>query len=88
MYHKVKKIKQRPTESVWEFNQRFKVLFDYVSFDIALQKHKEWFIATLLPHIKFPLMQQKIKIQAKALELAMKLEVSPIGYANEGMQQI
>ena len=32
---KLKEIKQKPTESVWEFDQKFKTLLDQVSFDIA-----------------------------------------------------
>jgi hypothetical protein len=53
---KLKEIKQKPTESVWEFDQKFKTLLDQVSFDIDAQQHKEWFIAALLPHIRLPLM--------------------------------
>jgi hypothetical protein len=56
----LKEIKQRPTESVWEFDQKFKTLLDQVSFVIAPYQHKEWFIAALLPHIRLPLMQQKV----------------------------
>ena len=41
-------------------------------------QHKEWFITALLPHIRGLLMQQKIELHTKALELAMKLEASPI----------
>ena len=41
--------------------------------------NKEWFIAVLLPHIRGPLMQQKITMQTEAVELVMKLEASPIG---------
>lgn len=63
----LKEIKQKPTEFVWEFDQGFKVLLDQVSFDIASHQHQEWFIAALLPHIKFPLMQQKIESQTEAL---------------------
>ena len=56
----LKDIKQLPTESVWDFDQKFKALIDQVSFDFAPKQHKEWFIATLLPHIILPLMQHKI----------------------------
>lgn len=61
---------------------------DQLSFEIAPQQHQEWFIVALLPHIKLPLMQQKITSQFKGLELAMKLEASPIGDTNVGVQQI
>jgi len=33
-------------------------------------------------------MQQKIESQTKSLRIAMKLEASPIGNTNVGMQQI
>lgn len=82
---KLKEIKQKPTETVWEFDQRCKILLDQVSFEIVLQQRKEWFIAMLLPHIIFLLSQQKIETQAEALELSMKLEVSPIGDTNARM---
>ena len=50
--------------------------------------HKEWFITTLVPYIRIPLLQQKIASQAKAPEIAMKLETSPIGESGIGMSQI
>ena len=53
----LKEIQQRQGESVWDFDQRFKVLLDQVSFTIGPAQHKEWFIAALLPHIRTPLMQ-------------------------------
>ena len=43
-------------------------------------QHKESFIVALLPHIRGPLMQNKIAMQIEALKLEMKLEASPIGY--------
>ena len=75
----LKEIQQKRGESVWDFDQRFKVLLDQVSFIIGLEQHKEWFIAALLPHIRTPLMQQKVADQQEALEIAMKLETNPIG---------
>lgn len=84
----LKEIKQKPTESFWEFDQRFEELLDQVSFKIASQQHQEWFIATMLWHIRLPLMKQKITSQAESLQIAMKLEASPIGDTKVGMQQI
>jgi len=81
----LKEIKQKPTESVWEFDYRFEVLLDQVSFDIAPQQHQEWFIVVLLLHIKFPLKQQNIGTQVEALEIVMKLEASLIGDTNASM---
>ena len=53
----LKEIQQKRGESVWDFDQRFKVLLDQVSFTIGLEQNKEWFIKALLPHIRTPLMQ-------------------------------
>jgi len=59
-----------------------------VSFEISDAHHKEWFIAALLPHIRVPLTQHRITSQGEALEIAMKLEASPIGETGVGMAQI
>ena len=72
-------------ESVWDLNKWFKTLMAKVSFQMSNVQHKYWFIVVLLPHIRGPLMQQKIELQTEALELAMKLEASPIGDGAAGM---
>ena len=72
---------------MWDFDQRFKVLLDQVSFTIGPVQHKEWFIAALLLHIWTPLMQQKVADQQEALEIAMKLETAPVE-DNSGIAQI
>jgi hypothetical protein len=59
---KLKEIKQRTTKPVWEFDQRFKNLTGHLSFQIPDEKNKEWFIASLFPHIRVPLMQQNIAL--------------------------
>ena len=56
----LKEIQQKRGEPIWDFDQRFKVLLDQVSFTIGPEQHKEWFIAALLPHIRTRLMQQKV----------------------------
>ena len=84
----LKDIKQSPTESIWDFDQKFKALIDQVSFEFALEQHKEWFIVALLPHIRLPLMQQKLQTQDDALEMAMKLEASPLAETSTGMTNL
>ena len=84
---KLKEIQQKRGESVWDFDQRFKVLLDQVSFTIGPDEHKEWFIVELLPHIRTPLMQHKVVDQQEALEIAMKLETTLVG-DNSGIAQI
>jgi hypothetical protein len=56
----LKEIKKKVVEPVWEFDHRFKTLIGHLSFQIPYEQNKEWFIAALLPHIRVPLMQQKI----------------------------
>jgi hypothetical protein len=53
------------------------------NFQIPDKQHQEWFISRLLPHIRGPLIQQKVRLQPEALEIAMKLEASPIGGMGE-----
>ena len=84
----IKEIKQAPAEMIWDFDQWFRMLMAKVNFQMSGLQHKEWFIAALLPHIRGPLMQQKITMQMEALKLAMKLEASPIGDGATGMIQI
>ena len=52
----IKEIKQLLTKSVWDFDQRFKTLMAKVSFQMSYVQHKEWFIVSLLPHIRMLLM--------------------------------
>ena len=59
-----------------------------VSFHMSNIQHKEWFIAALLPHIQITLMKQNIVSKTEVLELAMKLESSPVGETSAGMIQI
>jgi hypothetical protein len=84
----MKEIKHIVNESVWDYDQRFKILKDWLTFQILDEQHREWFIAGLLSHICFPLTQQNIAMQLEALEIAMKLEASPIGENKVGMAQV
>ena len=52
----LKEIKKKVSEPVWEFDQRFKTLTGRLTFTILDEKNKEWFISSLLPHIRVPLM--------------------------------
>jgi hypothetical protein len=84
----MKEIKKKVDENIWEFNQRFNTLTGRLTFQIPDEQNKECFIVSLLPHIRVPLMQQKIASQAKVLEISMKLESSPMGESILGMSQI
>ena len=63
-------------------------LIDQVSFEFAPEQHKEWFIAALLPHIRLPLMQQKLQTQDAVLEMEMKLEASTLAETSTGMTNL
>jgi hypothetical protein len=84
----LKDIKQTVEEPVWEFDQRFKTLTGCLTFQIPDEQNKEWFIAAVLPHIRVPLMQQKIASQPKYLEIAMKLESTSMGESSSSISQI
>ena len=51
----MKEIKQIVNELVWDYDQRFNILKDRLTFQIIDEKHREWFIAGLLSHMHFPL---------------------------------
>jgi len=84
----LKEIKQGSSETVWDFDKRFKSLMEKLKFQIPAQQHKEWFIVALAPHIKIPLCQQKLASQAESLEAYIRLEASPIGESRAGMAQV
>ena len=75
-------------ESVWDFDQRFKMLMAKVIFGMSDVQHKEWFIVALVPHIRIPLMHQNIATQSEAMEIEMKLEDSLVGKNGAGMNHI
>jgi hypothetical protein len=83
----LKEIKQVQTGSVWDYDQRFKDFIGRLAFQILYQQHKELFIEGLFPHIQFLLIQYKVVSHLEALEIAMKLESSPIGDFG-GMAQV
>jgi len=51
-------------------------------------KHRQCFMALLLPHLRVVLSQQKIGTQAEALEITMRLHERRMQDANMGVQQI
>lgn len=51
-------------------------------------KHCEWFVASLPPHLRVVLSQQKIVTRAEALEITMRLHETPMQDVNLGVQQI
>ncbi len=56
-----------------EFEQKFKALINQTSFFIPPHQHKEWFIISLVPHIRLSFMKQKMTMQVEAFETTIKL---------------
>jgi hypothetical protein len=67
-------IRQKPGESIWEIDQRFKRLKGKLKYAITDMHHRHIFVNSLLPHLKYPLRHQKIQTQEEALQAALQLE--------------
>jgi hypothetical protein len=67
-------IRQKPGELVWEIDQRFKRLKGKLKYLMTDMQHRHLFVNSLLPHLKYPLRQQKFQTQAEALQAALQLE--------------
>jgi len=67
-------IRQKPGESVWDIDQRFKRLKEKLKYLMTEMQHRHLFLNSLLPHLKYPLRQQKFHMQSKALQAALQLE--------------
>ncbi len=50
---KLKVIKKKVNETVWEFDQRFKTLTGHLSFQIPNNQNKEWFIVAYCHALEF-----------------------------------
>jgi hypothetical protein len=50
-------IRQKPGESVWEIDQRFKRLKGKLKYLMTEMQHRHLFVNSLLPHLKYPLRQ-------------------------------
>jgi len=68
-----KEITMKPSETPWELDQRLKCKIREANMNLTDGQHCEWFMASLLPHLRVALSQQKITTQEEALEIAMRL---------------
>jgi hypothetical protein len=60
-------IKEIPGEPIWEIDQRFKRLKEKLKYAITDMQHRHLFVNSLLPHLKYPLRQQKFQTQVEDL---------------------
>ncbi len=72
----------------WELDKRLKCKIREANMNLTDRQHHEWFMASLLPHLRVALSQHKITTQEEALEIAMRLHETPMQDPNLGVQQI
>ena len=61
-----KEIAMKPSETHLELDQRLKCKICEANMNLMDGQHREWFVDSLLPHLRVALSQKKITIQAKA----------------------
>jgi hypothetical protein len=81
-------ITMRPGERPWELDHRLKCNICEANMNLTNGKHREWFVASLLPHLRVVLSQQKIGTQAESLEILMRLHETLMQDHNLGVQEI
>ena len=75
----------KPGKTPWDLDQRLKCTIRKANINLTDGQHCEWFVASLLPHLRVSLSQQKIGTQVEALEIAMRLHETPIQDATLGV---
>lgn len=76
----------QPDEMPWELDQMLKCTICEANMNLIDGQHHEWFVASLLPHLRSALSQKKITTQAEALEIAMRLQETSMQDPNLGVQ--
>lgn len=72
-----KEIAMKLGETPWELDQRLKYKICEANMNLKEGQHCEWFMASLLSHLRVALSQQKIMTQGEDLEIAMRLHETP-----------
>ena len=83
-----KEIMMKPRETPSDLDQRLKCTILESNMNLTDGQNREWFMASLLPHLRVSLSQQKIGIQEEALENVMRLHETPMQDVNMGVRQI
>ena len=65
--NEMSEFRQKPRESVWDIDHKFKTLKGKLKYPIFDMQHTQFFINSLLPHFKYPLRQQKFQTQVDEL---------------------
>lgn len=77
-----------PSETPWELDKRLKCTICKANMTLIDEQHCKWFVASLSPHLRNTLSQQRLITQDEALETVMRLHETPIQDPNVGVQQI
>lgn len=83
-----KEITMKPRETPWELDKRLKCKIREANMNSTDGQHHEWFVASLLPHLRVALSQQNIMTQVEALENSIRLHETSMQDLNLGVQQI
>lgn len=75
-------------ESPWDLDQRLKSMIREANMTLMDGQHCKWFVASLTPHLRMVLSQQKLSTQAEAWEMAMRLHETPLQDPVLGVQKI
>ena len=77
-----------PSKTPKDLEQWLKSTIRRANMTLTDGQHHAWFVASLTPHLRTTLSQQKLSTQAEALEMAMRLQETPIQDPELGVQQI
>ena len=83
-----KEIAMLLVQTLWDFDQRLKSTVCEANMTLTDAQHCVWFVASLTPHLRTTLSQQKISTQVEALETTMRLHETPIQDPGLRVQQI
>jgi hypothetical protein len=81
-------IKQKIGELVWEIIQKFKRLKGKLKYPITDMQHRNLFIISLFPHLKYPLRKHKFQTQAEALQESLQLEENKYKHTYPSVEEL
>jgi hypothetical protein len=75
-------------ESVGEIDQIFKRLKGKLKYLMTEMQHQHLFVNSLLPHLKYPLRQQKFQMQDEALQESLQLEENQYQQTDPAIEEL
>ncbi len=81
-----KEIVMLPGVTPWYLDQWIKSTIRETNMTLTDSQHRACFVASLTPHLRTMLSQQKLSTHAQALEMAMRLHETPIQDPGLGVQ--